>query len=1620
MAINDVSDISFNNLAQNAKNYKSKIQDKKKNNYSIGGISKKTEKNISDLVISSNKAILLATKLANENNKKFSAQYTNIPDRLKQIKKEKAKIKRESTANDAKSPTMAVMSIDRNVKKIYNLLNRKFGSVSDRKTKNSLDASAAYDAKKLGIEGTGKTWSANLFSLISTAMRQSTLSSLKVDQDTYFHSRFGEGEKKKGFIGSAIRAYKVASDETTMSTQEKMVKALIEINNSLSGKDSVFRLTYERLLMEHAAFRNIVWFLKKGQDTLMAIPRIYRWATKSRGGYQSKLPRGKGTAEHTAAVLDMIYVDSMWRLDNIVHHLKQQYNLWNKYMMSQTGSSANGINDIDDGKYQFTKGIKQRFKDWRNKRKNAAEVPEYQKYQVTQKDLLEKQVKIGYTQIQLLRIIGASIIHLGSPDVAGKKRTTKEKRHRAALQSSLSGAIGRLDVGRIDADNRLNEDAYITNKKHPHRLLYWKAKTKLEKDKQSKFEKTQAIIEKNKKKIEDRRNKKIAKRVFKSYKKDPNGYAKDLNQQADENLSLAIQAGPARFAIAAGKKIGKSKIYKSTIEKMKGFNESASDKIDNFKNKAIAGTYKFLSPDSSPQRVREAARKQAVGQDNITDRLVLKMDQLISENSIANKLSRNSYRLSFKSFLADEKDRMKRKLKDSWLGKILGTGFGWIKGWGKSIIKSISMILGVMGVKGLVKSGMAGLSRMLFKDGFKEFAKRNMKSFGAKLMTGRGMAGMAGLGMMGYDAYGGVKKSKEWGTSKLASGIAGALGGTGDGGVGSALKGAAKGALIGSMIFPGIGTAIGGIAGGLLGYFGGKNIAKSLDGIMGGFKKAWEVIKKAISYPIEMFKWIGKKYIQYFTFMKEGLSSAISGAYAWLYDKAPWYLKKVLPKPKEAPKTTEESVKGAIATHKKGNSISMSASLVDPAFLSVVDKQQKNDLLARTSVVSGLQTPSPNKPTTGKKPYAFDNKNRLSPEEKQANVASQKIYAEEHKVGPTIARSAAKGLAALPTPKEVQTAGGNLWEKTKKFGRQLGSDAIYIANDLGNRTQDWINKHPKYLQLQKDLQKEYGGSWDKIKTFADIQAIKAEGKGRDWISKFNTSDFAHSLSIYATRAEWNWKKFKQSDLYKQASTYGITSEKRFNAAMAAVTNSPKYIKLQGAIANKENRWNENDIRQGATGVQQQMVSGAKKVQHTITDSVAYTQAESLARSQENREILVDRIVKKGRELGETVQENVSTVLPKQNLVHKKVRTDLVKKHKSKKKIISRKKLTYGDKLKNKFKKALAKYEKLKSDYLKIPEDSRSLMIPKTRQAYMAIEEAKQKLLDISYKYSRMDHDGNPKYETKSALGKKIFELGIAGRQQDSTKEEQINMNNIRPSERKKILNKKTSMKDSYGNFIDTTHGKIIDIYKNATKSIDEILSGKKQYSDDSDMTTINTSKGVLATERRTSTFGKKDLEQAKKTNQKGILLGIKGIDKQLITAKSKGDQSQIDKLLAARKKLTSKLDASNATSVSPPPVMTGKDIASAHIEQEKIKSDNQDKSLNKALSNQTTQINKNQKESTAHIVAANTSMANTIITNNNSSVQNSSTDGGSGNSKPQQSDAFADAVMIGQFDNFGL
>ncbi len=189
--------------------------------------------------------------------------------------------------------------------------------------------------------------------------------------------------------------------------------------------------------------------------------------------------------------------------------------------------------------------------------------------------------------------------------------------------------------------------------------------------------------------------------------------------------------------------------------------------------------------------------------------------------------------------------------------KIFKAGRGVFKG--ANAVKGVGSAIGaVSGVTGGLEIANAATNGGKAAQSAMAFAEGGALGTGTMITAKAASSGAKGIPVLGailsaldigIDAYHGTKNAKEWTGSdttgaKIASGIGGALGGTGEGIMGDtsalnkafnigggALKGAGVGAVIGSVV-PGLGTAagaaIGAGVGGIGAAVGGKNIANSV------------------------------------------------------------------------------------------------------------------------------------------------------------------------------------------------------------------------------------------------------------------------------------------------------------------------------------------------------------------------------------------------------------------------------------------------------------------------------------------------------------------------------------------------------------------------------------------------------------------------------------------------------------------------------------------------------------------------------------------------------------------------------------------------------------------------
>lgn len=156
-------------------------------------------------------------------------------------------------------------------------------------------------------------------------------------------------------------------------------------------------------------------------------------------------------------------------------------------------------------------------------------------------------------------------------------------------------------------------------------------------------------------------------------------------------------------------------------------------------------------------------------------------------------------------------------------------------------------------ISSLFKGATKGTKKYRTSDDDVDVDKSNKGVFNKlmdKILAGTGLAGAASLlkGLTGpallgggilwaaIDGLRGWMKAEEWGVSKIAAALGGAIGGLSSG-LDGALVNAGKGAIIGSgigLMIGGplglvVGALIGTAVGGILGYIGGENLAKAFD-----------------------------------------------------------------------------------------------------------------------------------------------------------------------------------------------------------------------------------------------------------------------------------------------------------------------------------------------------------------------------------------------------------------------------------------------------------------------------------------------------------------------------------------------------------------------------------------------------------------------------------------------------------------------------------------------------------------------------------------------------------------------------------------------------------------------
>jgi len=133
-------------------------------------------------------------------------------------------------------------------------------------------------------------------------------------------STFVADEKKRekvGFFKSFFRALKEAEQQYTQPALQRILRAVLTVQDALGGMVGRWSQVFQRMLIDHPVFRNIVFGIRTLTHVLGFPGKLVYQIVKTRGGYAAQLSTDRNPMKAAAENIGLVYAEGMWRLDNI-------------------------------------------------------------------------------------------------------------------------------------------------------------------------------------------------------------------------------------------------------------------------------------------------------------------------------------------------------------------------------------------------------------------------------------------------------------------------------------------------------------------------------------------------------------------------------------------------------------------------------------------------------------------------------------------------------------------------------------------------------------------------------------------------------------------------------------------------------------------------------------------------------------------------------------------------------------------------------------------------------------------------------------------------------------------------------------------------------------------------------------------------------------------------------------------------------------------------------------------------------------------------------------------------------------------------------------------------------
>jgi len=167
--------------------------------------------------------------------------------------------------------------------------------------------------------------------------------------------QIAEKKQRVGLVKGFLRAYAEVNSQYLEPDSKRQLRALLAIQDALGAQIGTWRQVWQKMLVEHPLFRNIMFIgrtLTKAVSLISGVKILYQmW--KVRGSYRRILSKSRQPLVAMTETLGSFAIENLWRLDNIALYTRLTAQATRDMAAMLTGKRYKAVQGLDQGYWRI-------------------------------------------------------------------------------------------------------------------------------------------------------------------------------------------------------------------------------------------------------------------------------------------------------------------------------------------------------------------------------------------------------------------------------------------------------------------------------------------------------------------------------------------------------------------------------------------------------------------------------------------------------------------------------------------------------------------------------------------------------------------------------------------------------------------------------------------------------------------------------------------------------------------------------------------------------------------------------------------------------------------------------------------------------------------------------------------------------------------------------------------------------------------------------------------------------------------------------------------------------------------------------------------------------------------